>query len=94
MNRLTTIIYYTKNWCFYNRTLINRGKLSIWFDPTTEWPVEQDQHRRWQRVGHEHLARGEHVNAAVDLVQNAGEFRKPRLDRQQAQAQCATREPG
>ncbi|MFH4324939.1 transposase, partial [Acinetobacter baumannii] len=30
-------IYRTSNWSFYNRALINRGNLSIWFDPKTQW---------------------------------------------------------
>lgn len=33
MNKPTPKIYRTSNWSFYNRALINRGNLSIWFDP-------------------------------------------------------------
>ena len=37
MNKPTPKIYRTSNWSFYNRALINRGNLSIWFDPKTQW---------------------------------------------------------
>lgn len=37
MNKLTPKIYRTTNWSYYNRTLINRGNLTIWFDPKTQW---------------------------------------------------------
>ena len=30
-------IYRTTNWPLYNRALINRGNIFIWFDPTTQW---------------------------------------------------------
>ena len=30
-------IYRTTNWSAYNRALINRGNIAIWFDPKTQW---------------------------------------------------------
>ena len=37
MNKPTPKIYRTTNWSYYNRALINRGNISIWFDPKTQW---------------------------------------------------------
>ena len=37
MNKPTPKIYRTTNWSSYNRALINRGNIAIWFDPTTQW---------------------------------------------------------
>ena len=37
MNKPTPKIYRTTNWSSYNRALINRGNISIWFDPQTQW---------------------------------------------------------
>ena len=37
MNKPTPKIYRTTNWSSYNSALINRGNLSIWFDPKTQW---------------------------------------------------------
>ena len=37
MNKPTPKIYRTTNWSSYNNALINRGNLSIWFDPKTQW---------------------------------------------------------
>ncbi|WBX37085.1 IS5 family transposase [Acinetobacter schindleri] len=37
MNKPTPKIYRTTNWSSYNRALINRGNISIWFDPGTQW---------------------------------------------------------
>jgi len=37
MNKPTPKIYRTTNWSSYNCALINRGKLTIWFDPETQW---------------------------------------------------------
>ena len=37
MNNPTPKIYRTTNWSSYNRALINRGNISIWFDPKTQW---------------------------------------------------------
>ncbi|EXB37945.1 iS5 family transposase [Acinetobacter baumannii 1440422] len=33
MNKPTPKIYRTTNWPTYNRALINRGNIAIWFDP-------------------------------------------------------------
>lgn len=33
MNKPTPKIYRTTHWSSYNRALINRGNISIWFDP-------------------------------------------------------------
>lgn len=37
MNKPTPKIYRTTNWSSYNRALINRGNISVWFDPKTQW---------------------------------------------------------
>jgi len=37
MNKLIPKVYRTTNWPFYNKALINRGNILIWFDPTTQW---------------------------------------------------------
>jgi Transposase DDE domain len=37
MNKPAPKIYRTNNWPSYNQALINRGNISIWFDPTTQW---------------------------------------------------------
>ena len=37
MKKPTHKIYRTTNWSSYNRTLINRGNLTIWFDAKTQW---------------------------------------------------------
>jgi hypothetical protein len=37
MNKPTPKIYRTTNWSSYNRALINRGNIAIWFDPATQW---------------------------------------------------------
>ena len=37
MNKLTPKIYRTTNWSTYNKALINRGNISIWFDSATQW---------------------------------------------------------
>jgi hypothetical protein len=37
MNKPTPKIYRTTNWPTYNRALINRGNIAIWFDPATQW---------------------------------------------------------
>ena len=36
MNKSTSKIYRTSNWYSYNQALINRGNISIWFDPKTQ----------------------------------------------------------
>jgi len=42
MNKPRPKIYRTPNWSSYNRALINRGNIAIWFDPNTQW-YEQPQ---------------------------------------------------
>ncbi len=42
MNKPPPKIYRTLNWSSYNRALINRGNIAIWFDPKTQW-YEQPQ---------------------------------------------------
>ena len=37
MNKPRPKIYRTLNWSSYNRALINRGNIAIWFDPNTQW---------------------------------------------------------
>ena len=37
MNKPTPKIYRTLNWSSYSRALINRGSITIWFDPKTQW---------------------------------------------------------
>ena len=37
MNKPASKIYCTTNWYSYNQALINRGNISIWFDPKTQW---------------------------------------------------------
>ena len=49
MNKPTPKIYRTTNWSSYNRALINRGNLTIWFDPETQWYAQrQGKHGRNQ----------------------------------------------
>ena len=40
MNKPTPKIYRTTNWSTYNRVLINRGNIAIWFDPKTQWNAQ------------------------------------------------------
>ena len=35
MNKPTPKIYRTTNWPAYNRALMSRGNIAIWFDPAT-----------------------------------------------------------
>ena len=37
MKKPTPKIYRTTNWSTYNKALINRGNISIWFDSATQW---------------------------------------------------------
>ncbi len=37
MNKPAPKTYRTINWSSYNRALINRGNICIWFDPKTQW---------------------------------------------------------
>lgn len=47
MKKPTPKIYRTANWSSYNRALINRGNLTIWFDPETQWYSQpQGKHGR------------------------------------------------
>ena len=49
MNKPAPKIYRTTNWSSYNRALMNRGNISVWFDPTTQWYAQpQGKHGRNQ----------------------------------------------
>ena len=49
MNKPIPKVYRTTNWSSYNKALINRGNISIWFDPTTHWYAQpQGKHGRNQ----------------------------------------------
>lgn len=49
MNKADPKIYRTTNSLSYNRALINRCNISIWFDPTTQWYAQpQGKHGRNQ----------------------------------------------
>ena len=37
MKKPTHKIYRTTNWSAYNRALMSRGNIAIWFDPATQW---------------------------------------------------------
>ena len=37
MKKPTPKIYRTTNWSTYNKALINRGNISIWFESATQW---------------------------------------------------------
>ena len=47
MNKSAPKTYRTTNWSSYNQALVNRGNLSNWFDPTTQWyaPLKGTQGR-------------------------------------------------
>ena len=45
MNKPTPKIYRTTNWSTYNNALVNRGNISIWFDPVTQQNNNKDQHK-------------------------------------------------
>ncbi|MEW2874349.1 IS5/IS1182 family transposase, partial [Pseudomonas aeruginosa] len=36
MKKPTHKIYRTTNWPAYNRALVHRGNIAIWFDPATQ----------------------------------------------------------
>ena len=37
------------NWPSYNRALINRGNIAVWFDPSTQWHAKlQSKQGRYQ----------------------------------------------
>ena len=42
MKKPTPKIYRTINWSSYNQALINRGDLTIWFDPNTQWYAKEN----------------------------------------------------
>ncbi|EXC37114.1 tnpA domain protein, partial [Acinetobacter baumannii 99063] len=47
MKKPTHKIYRTTNWPAYNRALINRVNIAIWFDPKTQWYAQpKSQHGR------------------------------------------------
>ena len=47
MKKPTHKIYRTTNWPSYNRVLINRANIFIWFDPQTQWYAQpQAKHGR------------------------------------------------
>lgn len=49
MDKSALKIYHTTKLSLYNGALINRGNISIWFDPTTQWYAQpQDKHERNQ----------------------------------------------
>ena len=49
MNKPTPKIYRTTNWSTYNRALINRGNIAIWFDPKIQWYAQsKSKHGRNQ----------------------------------------------
>jgi hypothetical protein len=49
MKKSASKIYRTTNWPTYNRALINRGNITIWFDPKTQWYAQpQAKHGRNQ----------------------------------------------
>ena len=47
MNKTTPKIYRRTDWSSYNRALINRGNLTIWFDPDIEISLELLIRNRW-----------------------------------------------
>jgi len=42
MNKSTPKIYRTLNWSSYNRALINRENIAIWFDAKTQWYAQEN----------------------------------------------------
>ena len=49
MKKPASKTYHTTNWSSYNRALINRGNILIWFDPRTQWYAHpQGKHGRNQ----------------------------------------------
>ena len=49
MNKPAPKTYRTTNWSSYNRALVNRGNILIWFDPTTQWYAQpKGEHGRNQ----------------------------------------------
>ncbi len=54
MNKPTPKIYHTTHWSTYNKALINRGNISIWFDSATQWYAssigKQGRNQRWSHL--------------------------------------------
>ena len=55
MNKPAPKIYRTTNWSSYNRALINRGNISIWFDPNAQW-YAQSQGKQGRNQTHSDTA--------------------------------------
>ncbi|EXB04663.1 transposase DDE domain protein [Acinetobacter baumannii 1295743] len=66
MNKSTPKIYRTTNWSSYNRALINRGNIAIWFDPATQWYApskgKQGRNQTYSVIGRVNL-----LNLAVEM---------------------------
>lgn len=43
MNKSPSKTYPTTKWSSYNRALINRGNISIWFDAKTQWYAQSQR---------------------------------------------------
>ena len=43
-------IYRTTNWPSYNRALVNRGNISIWFDAKTQWYAQSQGKQSRNRI--------------------------------------------
>ena len=56
MSSWTPTKYKTKNWSDYNRALMQRGSLSIWFDAEMAWEAKPSGHRGRQQI---------HIDAAI-----------------------------
>lgn len=50
MSRWTPTTYKTRNWAEYNKSLKQRGSLSIWFDPEMTWEAEASGRRGRQQT--------------------------------------------
>tara|TARA_R110002072_G_scaffold3206_6_gene23865 strand:+ start:5126 stop:5356 length:231 start_codon:yes stop_codon:yes gene_type:complete len=50
MSNWTPTIYKTQNWADYNRTLKQRGSLSIWFDAGMDWDAKRSGKRGRQQA--------------------------------------------
>jgi len=60
MNKPTLKIYRTTNWSKYNQALINRGNISIWFDPKTRW-YDQPKSKHVKKLPDPRQNNGQHV---------------------------------
>jgi hypothetical protein len=47
----SVVRYRIRNWCAYNRALINRGRLTVWFDEQAivAWRNTNDAVGNWNR---------------------------------------------